>query len=356
MTTLKLQCEVDWPGFAMDVSLELPARGISVLFGPSGCGKTTILRTVAGLQSDVRGRVEFRGQVWQDAQHFTPAHQRPVGYVFQEASLFPHLTVMGNLRYGMKRSSDSVLVELDHLIELLGIEHLLDRRPERLSGGERQRVGIARALAVNPQLLLMDEPLAALDLARKREILPFLERLHRELSIPILYVTHSPDEVARLADHLVVLEQGNVVGAGSLKELMQRIDLPFKLGDDHGVIIEATVARVDAQWHLAEMHFDGGSLWIRDAGLAVGVATRLQIFAGDVSLARDKPSATSIQNLLQGSVVEVANGEHPGLMLVRVAVGSACLIARVTARAWDALGLSVGEPVWLQVKTVALVN
>lgn len=356
MDKLKLQCRVDWPGFAMDVSLELPGRGISVLYGSSGCGKTTILRTVAGLQSDVQGRVEFRGQVWQDEQRFMPAHQRPVGYVFQEASLFPHLTVMGNLRYGMKRSSDSALVELDHLIELLGIGHLLDRRPERLSGGERQRVGIARALAVNPQLLLMDEPLAALDLARKREILPFLERLHRELSIPILYVTHSPDEVARLADHLVVLEHGKVVGAGPLKELVQRIDLPVIFGDDHGVIIEATVARVDTQWHLAEMRFDGGSLWIRDAGLAVGTASRLQIFAGDVSLARDKPSTTSIQNLLQGSVEEVANGEHPGLLLVRVVVGHACLIARVTARAWDSLGLSVGDAVWLQVKTVALVT
>lgn len=356
MNTLKLQCQVDWPGFTMDVSLELPARGITVLFGPSGCGKTTLLRTVAGLQPDVRGRIEFRGQVWQDAQRFVPAHQRPVGYVFQEASLFPHLTVMGNLRYGMKRSGSPVQVGLDHLIELLGIRHLLDRRPERLSGGERQRVGIARALAVNPQLLLMDEPLAALDLARKREILPFLERLHRELSIPILYVTHSPDEVARLADHLIVFEHGKVIGNGPLTELVQRIDLPVMLGDDHGVIIEASVARVDAQWHLAEMHFDGGSLWIRDTGLAVGASSRLQIFAADVSLARDKPSVTSIQNLLQGRVDKIAIGEYPGLMLVRVSVGSVCLIARVTGRAWDALGLSVGDAVWLQVKTVALVT
>ena len=202
MAGIDARFRLDWPGFSLDVDLALPGRGVTALFGHSGSGKTTLLRCIAGLERAAQGRLAVDGEVWQDAGSWLPPHQRPIGYVFQEASLFAHLTVLGNLRYGMKRISGAQRVSLDHAIELLGIGHLLDRKPDRLSGGERQRVGIARALAVSPRLLLMDEPLAALDLKRKQEILPYLERLHDELSIPVLYVSHSPDEVARLADYL----------------------------------------------------------------------------------------------------------------------------------------------------------
>ena len=208
MSGIQARFKLDWPGFTLDVDLDLPARGITALFGHSGSGKTTLLRCIAGLERAPQGQLEVLGETWQDSRQWLPTHQRSLGYVFQEASLFPHLTVLGNLRYGLKRSSDAQRVSLDQAIELLGINHLLERKPDRLSGGERQRVGMARALALSPRLLLMDEPLAALDLKRKQEILPYLERLHAELEIPVLYVSHSPDEVARLADHIVGADFG----------------------------------------------------------------------------------------------------------------------------------------------------
>ena len=208
MPTIDARFQLDWPGFRLDVDVQLPAKGVTALFGHSGSGKTTLLRCIAGLERPPLGRLSFKGALWQDQEVWVPTHRRPLGYVFQEASLFPHLSVMNNLRYGQKRSQAAQRIALDHAIELLGIGSLLERKPDLLSGGERQRVGIARALAVSPEILLMDEPLAALDLKRKQEILPYLERLHDELEIPVLYVSHSPDEVARLADNLVVLESG----------------------------------------------------------------------------------------------------------------------------------------------------
>ena len=211
MTTrdgIQAQFKLSYSGFALDVDLALPGRGISAIYGASGSGKTSLLRCIAGLDRAV-GQLCVNGEVWQDESHFLPPHQRSLGYVFQEASLFAHLTVRGNLDYGLNRLAPAQRkVSLDHALDLLGIAHLMERKPEGLSGGERQRVAIARALLTSPRLLLMDEPLAALDLPRKREILPYLERLHTELDIPLLYVSHSPDELARLADHLVVLELG----------------------------------------------------------------------------------------------------------------------------------------------------
>lgn len=211
MDGIQARFRLDWPGFRLDVDLTLPGRGVTALFGHSGSGKTTLLRCIAGLERSPQGFLSFKGEVWQDAATWLPTYRRPLGYVFQEASLFPHLTVMGNLRYGLRRVTAGQRAHLEQAIELLGIAPLLKRRPDRLSGGERQRVGIARALAVNPRVLLMDEPLAALDHQRKQEILPYLERLHDTLAIPVLYVSHSPDEVARLADHLVVMEDGQAL-------------------------------------------------------------------------------------------------------------------------------------------------
>ena len=287
MAGIDARFQLDWPGFSLDVDLNLPGRGVTALFGHSGSGKTTLLRCIAGLERAPQGWLAVDGEVWQDAGRWVPTHQRPIGYVFQEASLFAHLTVIGNLRYGMKRNGEAQRVSLDHAIELLGIGHLLDRKPDRLSGGERQRVGIARALAISPRLLLMDEPLAALDLKRKQEILPYLERLHDELEIPLIYVSHAPDEVARLADHLVVLEQGRALASGPLGETLARLDLPIRLGEDAGAILDATVGAVDHDWHLARVDFAGGSLWARDHGLPVGHRVRMRILARDVSLASE---------------------------------------------------------------------
>ena len=353
MAGIDARFRLDRPGFSLDVDLALPGRGITALFGHSGAGKTTLLRCIAGLERAPQGRLVVDGEVWQDTERWVPTHKRPIGYVFQEASLFPHLTVLGNLRYGMKRSGKPQRVSLDHAIELLGIGHLLDRKPDALSGGERQRVGMARALAVSPRLLLMDEPLAGLDLQRKQEILPYLERLHDALDIPVLYVSHAPEEVARLADHMVVMERGRVLMSGALVETLTRLDWPVRLGEDVGVVLEGTVVERDGHWHLARVEFAGGSLWVRDDGHATGERLRLRVLARDVSLARE-PGISSIQNVLRGTVDAIGEDEHPSLMRVRVRVGPSLLLARLTQRAASALHLAVGQEVWVQVKSAAL--
>jgi molybdate transport system ATP-binding protein len=242
------------------------------------------------------------------------------------------------------------------LLRLLGIEALLDRQPHQLSGGERQRVAIARALATQPRILLLDEPLAALDLARRREILPWLERLRDELRIPMLYVTHSGDEVARLADHLVLLHEGKVRASGPLAETLARTDLPALPGEEAGVLLHATIAERDVQWQLVQVRFDGGALWIPDPGLPNGHRVRVRVLARDVSLALVPPERSSIQNVLACTVRAIAPGGHASQVLVQLACGNSLLLARVTARAVDALGLAGGSPAWAQVKSAALVQ
>ena len=355
MEGIRARFQLAWPDFALDVDLTLPGRGVTALFGPSGSGKTTLLRCIAGLEQAAHGELQVGSEIWQKAGRFVPTYQRPLGYVFQEASLFPHLTVLGNLRYGLQRSAAASPAALDQAVELLGIAHLLERRPERLSGGERQRVGIARALAVAPRLLLMDEPLAALDLARKQEILPYLERLHDELDIPLLYVSHAPDEVARLADHLVVLDQGRAIASGPLAETLSRLDLPIRLGEDLGAVLAATVGEIDARWHLARVDFAGGRLWVRDHGLPIGHPVRVRVLARDVSLALAPPAQSSIQNTLPGTIEALADDEHPSQQLARIRLGETRLLARLTRRAADALALHTGQAVWVQVKSVALI-
>jgi len=348
--------KLDWPGFTLDVDLALPGRGVTALFGHSGSGKTTLLRCLAGLERASHGRLEFKGKIWQDETTWRPTHQRPIGYVFQEASLFAHLNVLGNLNFGLQRSATAQRVGLEQAIELLGIGHLLERKPDTLSGGERQRVGIARALAVGPEILLMDEPLAALDLKRKQEILPYLERLHDELAIPVIYVSHAPDEVARLADHLVAMDGGRVVADGPLVETLARLDLPIRLGEDVGVVLDATVGAIDAEWHLARVDFAGGGLWTRDHGLPPGKRVRVRVLARDVSLAVHHPEPSSIQNVLDGTVESLGDDDHPGLLLVRVQVGASQLVARLTRRSAAQLGIAPGLPVSVQIKSVALME
>lgn len=356
VSDIQARFRIDWPGFCLDVDLRLPGGGVTALFGPSGSGKTSLLRCIAGLQRASGGLLTVNGELWQDATHWLPTHRRPLGYVFQEASLFPHLNVQANLRYGLKRSTHAREVDLEQAIELLGIEPLLARKPERLSGGERQRVAIARALAVSPQVLLMDEPLAALDLARKREVLPYLERLRDKLGIPMIYVSHAADEVARLADFLVAMNHGKVVAAGPLGETLARLDLPIHLGEDLGVVIEATVGAIDQHYHLARVDFHGGHLWARDQGIATGARVRLRVLARDVSLACEQPQLSSIQNILAGRIEVISDDMHPGLTLVRVRVGGQPLVARLTRRALVELKLAVGQNIWLQVKSVALLD
>ncbi|GAB1395032.1 molybdenum ABC transporter ATP-binding protein [Rhodocyclaceae bacterium] len=367
---IEARFKLDYPGFSLAVDLSLPSTGITALFGPSGSGKTTLLRAIAGLERVPDGRLVVDGDTWQDEHVFLPTHARPIGYVFQEASLFPHLSVQGNLDYGVKRSTGRPHVgggpanrrpasaDFSAIIALLGIGHLLDRQPDRLSGGERQRVAIARALLRQPRLLLMDEPLAALDLARKEEILPYLEQLHETLQIPILYVSHAPDEVARLADHIVVLDAGRALASGPLTETLTRLDLPIRLGEDAGVVLDGHIVERDENWHLARVAFKGdagiNAVWVRDSGHTLGSRVRVRILARDVSIAREPPHESSILNCLPAEIVALVDDAHPALVLVQLKIGNAIVVARLTRRSACGLDLEPGAAVYAQIKAVAL--
>ena len=345
--------------FTLDVDVCLPGHGVTAIFGPSGCGKTTLLRALAGLVRPSPGRIVVGGQLWQDeaARLWHPTHRRPLGMVFQEASLFEHLDVRGNLYFGLQRNKSTTASKaLEDVIELLGIGQLLKRRTGQLSGGERQRVAIARALATSPQLLLLDEPLAALDHARRQDILPWLEKLRDELNTPMLYVSHSADEVARLADHLVVLERGQAIASGPAGEVMSALDSPLLLGEDAGALLEGHIVERDSQWQLARVAFAGGSLWLRDVGLPLQKKVRLRVLARDVSIATQEPLQTSIQNHLPCVIESLSADSHPSQALLRLSCGASILLARVTWRAVDTLALHAGKTAWAQVKSVALVE
>ncbi len=355
---IRARLRVDRKDFTLAVDLSLPGRGISALFGHSGSGKTTCLRAIAGLERATDAYVAIGDEVWQDESRdlFVPPHRRALGVVFQEASLFPHLSVRGNMEFGQKRTSTATnRFSLPEIAELLGIAALLDRSPGELSGGERQRVAIARALLAAPQILLMDEPLAALDLKRKLEILPYLERLHRELALPIVYVSHAPDEVARLADHLVLLDQGRAVACGPLNEVLARIDLPATFADDAGIVIEARVAEHEAD-DLTRLEFPGGHIHVSRRHEPVGTMLRCRIHARDVSLALEPPMHTSILNCVDATVVDLAPTDTPGHVLVRLDVAGNPLLARITRRSADKLAICPGLALRAQIKAVALLG
>ena len=346
--------------FTLSINIEAPSRGVTVLFGPSGSGKTTVLRCIAGLER-ASGRIAIGDEIWQDDQRdlFVPTWERELGYVFQEASLFDHLDVRNNLEYGLKRlrlQRESARAALDDAIELLGISALLDRSTANLSGGERQRVAIARALVTRPKILLLDEPLASLDIARRKEILPWLERLHRELQIPVIYVTHSLDELARLADHVVMLDRGCVSASGSLQAICTNPAMALAAGDEAGVVIESSITGIDPEFHLAEVAFGDGTLWVRDAGLTTGAAIRLRILARDVSLATSAQSHSTIQNVIPGVIESITDDAHASQALVAVRCAKEVLLSRVTRRALATLKLGEGSPVWCQVKSAALID
>lgn len=356
---LHLRLSLAREAFHLDLDLSLPPRGITALFGPSGSGKTTALRCVAGLEPQARGHVRVIGETWQDdaAGIRLPTWRRSLGYVFQEASLFEHLDVGRNLAYGLQRSRlPAGRQALDEAIELLGIAPLLHRRTDQLSGGERQRVAIARALATQPRLLLLDEPLSALDMARRQDIMPWLERLRDEVRMPMLYVTHSVDEVARLADQVVVLREGRVQVLGPVSDVLGRLHSPMAVGDEAGTLIHARLVERDERWHLVRVAFEGGDLWAKDTGHALGVAIRVRVLARDVSVQLQPPAQTSIQNQLTAEIEAIDADVHPSQALLRLRCGQVRLLARVTQRAVQALSLRPGVPVWAMVKAVAVMG
>lgn len=340
--------------FTLDAELRLPAQGITAIFGPSGCGKTTLLRALAGLEPCQDSFLSIGDNVWQDNNRFLPTHQRPLGYVFQEANLFPHLSVRGNLEYGYKRLPvKERQLDFDQVVELLGISTLLSRQPVHLSGGERQRVAIARALLTSPTLLLMDEPLAALDLRSKSEIYPFLDRLNCELKIPILYISHSPDEVARLADYLVLMKYGKTIASGTISNMLTRMDLSLAHSADAESIVEAEVTSHDEAFHLTYLQFAGGRFVIAANDLPIGRKVRLRILARDVSLTLEQQTNTSILNIFSVTVEEMTE-ENPSQLTVRLNAQGIPILSRITRKSATALGLKAGKRVYAQVKSVAL--
>ncbi len=346
--------------FALDAAFTVPATGVTALFGPSGCGKTTVLRCMAGLHRLSEGFCTISGDIWQDRATFRPAYKRAIGYVFQEPSLFPHLSVRRNLLFGApRRRQNSAATEsrFDEVIDLLGLEGLLDRSPQNLSGGERQRVAVGRALLSEPKLLLMDEPLSALDRQTKDEILPFLERLHASLLLPVIYVSHDIAEIERLADNLVLMQAGRIIAAGPFNDVSSNPTLPLALTKEAAVSLDAVVRSYDTKYGLATLDVDGGRFTAPMPNTPIGSRRRLTVAAGAVSLAREPPHATTVLNILPATILSATPaGEHETVVLLGLGSegGGSHLLARITQRSWDDLGLAAGMMVYAQVKGVAL--
>ncbi len=341
--------------FALDVAFEAPGQGVTALFGPSGSGKTSILRAVAGLQR-LDGRVSVGGEVWQKGGRFVPPHRRALGYVFQEASLFPHVSVSANIDYGAKRTGGVDPAARAEIVDLLGIGPLLPRAPARLSGGERQRVALARAILSRPRILLMDEPLSALGAEAKNEILPYLERLHASLAIPILYVSHDLAEVERLADGIVVLRNGRVAAAGALEPTLRAAGL--RRGRSAAAVLTARVVALDVGDALAEIDLFGQPLFVAGGAAGdVGTARRVRIEASDVSLSRQAPAPSTILNALRAEVVSVEESAAAEALVTLRPLGApvgAAILARITRRSACRFAFRPGETVFAQVKTVSL--
>jgi molybdate transport system ATP-binding protein len=349
--------------FTLNVTLEAPARGVTALYGPSGSGKTTLLRCIAGLNRFHDGECRVNGEVWQDGERvFLPTHRRPLGYVFQEASLFAHLSVRRNLSFGAPprgaaKSAIKSAIGWDEVVDLLSLAPLLDRAPRDLSGGERQRVALGRALLSQPKLLLMDEPLAALDAAAKEEILPFLERLRDRLSLPALYVTHDMAEVERLADHLVLLDNGRVIASGPLAALQSDPKLPLAAARGAVVSLSGTIEAVDFDFGLTSVKVRGGSFIASGRPGAIGERRRLRVVAGDVSIASAPPGPSSILNVLPARILSTSSAAPNELVLVLGLGADGAgdrILARITRRSWERLALTEGASVHAQIKSVAL--
>ena len=348
---IKIQLE----GFILDAKFTIPDKGITVVFGPSGSGKTTLLRAIAGLERSDVGFLKVGDSIWQSDHNFVPTHKRQIGYVFQDAALFEHLNVEGNLNYVVRRKAKLTKDFIDSIYTLLDIKPLINRSTIQLSGGEKQRVAIARALLTKPKILLLDEPLSALDLKRKKEILPYLDNLHSQLEIPILYVTHSQDETSRLADHLILIEDGKIIGNGPINEMLTRFDLPLSHSGDAISIFDARVISRDTDFNLMHLEFKGGQFIVPDNKLTIGSIVRIRVAARDVSITKKKQVDTSILNIFP-AVVEEMVPEGDAQVMVRLTLKGVVLLACLTKKSLISLKLNKGSSVFVQVKSVAILS
>jgi molybdate transport system ATP-binding protein len=352
---LRLQIKKQRGEFTLDVNITAPTPGVVALFGRSGCGKSTLVNLMSGLLAPDSGRFELNNEVLFDHERrlSLPVESRRIGYVFQDARLFPHYTVLGNLQYGLQRTRGMQVIGQDETIALLGLESLLTRRPHELSGGEKQRVALGRALLSQPRLLLLDEPLASLDVARREEVLPYLEKLRDRLAIPMVYVSHQFDEVLRLATHVVVMDKGRVAVDGDINAVSLSPVLRSIVGTEAvGAVLDGKVLAVDKQNALADVAVGNGVLRIH-ADAQVGSGVRVQMLARDIILATSKPEGLSVRNVLQGTVSKIErDDDHSDL--VYVDIGAATVMARITRVATAALGLASGSTVFVLVKAVSM--
>ncbi len=345
-------------GFKLDVHIRVPSSGVTAIFGPTGCGKTTLLHCIAGLERGQKGddiRINFTGTWWQNQNLFIAPHKRDIGFVFQDTRLLPHLSVQGNLEYARRRNRSGENFELAQIVSWFSLETLLAKSVQQLSGGETQRVAIAQALASGPRLILMDEPLSALDQPARSRILPFLSRLHGNLSIPIVYVSHSLEEISHLADNLILLEHGHVVTSGSVFDLTSRADMTIAQDESAGAVILCRIHKHDDQFGLSELRFDGGSLFVTQRDEPLGNSIRVRIPARDVSITLSQDQQSSILNILQATVDSIEPSEK-SRFIVRLKVGKQFLLARITRKSAQFLNLNPGQTVYAQIKSVALLS
>jgi molybdate transport system ATP-binding protein len=354
---LEVQARLERGDFGLDAQFSAPTPGLTALFGRSGAGKSTLIHVLAGLLVPRSGRIELDGEKLFDSSLAlnVPSHRRRVGYVFQDLRLFPHLNVEGNLRYGLRRATAQPhRITLERVVTLLDLGPLLGRRCGQLSGGERQRVALGRALLAQPRLLLLDEPLAAIDAAKREEVLPYFERLRDELALPILLVTHQFEDVVRLATHVVLVDGGRVLAQGSLPAVSLTPELGALLGSEGvGAVIEARVDSIDSASGLATISAGQGRLLVPAAGLQAGETLRLQLLARDLILATAPPIGLSVRNQLRGLITDI-KAEAPHNMMVSLDIGGVALIARITRAAALDLNLSVGQQLWILIKAVSL--
>ena len=356
--TLAIKARLSWPGFTLDVDHTLPMDRITGLFGPSGGGKSTLLRIISGIEGKAEGRIEFDGECWQDSARkvFTHAWRRPVGFVFQDARLFEHLDVAGNLEFAARRSfSTESAMSRDDIVEALGISSLLQRKVTELSGGERQRVAIARTLCAQPRLLLLDEPLAALDRGRKSEILPYLEALPDRVGIPIIYVSHAIEEVARLCDQVAVINQGRISHTGNTTDILNHLDMNLRQTTSASItILEASVTEQIADLQLTRLEHAGQQFVVPMLNhLATGTTVRLSVRASDVAIATEEPRGLSFRNILKGVIAGIETEEGSAFATVLVDIGTATLKAELTRHAVRELQLAKDMPVFALLKTAS---
>ncbi|HKO30019.1 MAG TPA: molybdenum ABC transporter ATP-binding protein [Nitrospiraceae bacterium] len=357
MSRLVARFDARYPSFHLNVCLDLPTSGITVLFGPSGSGKTTLLRCLAGLERAPDGFMQFGNDVWQDEAKglCLPLYNRPIGYVFQEPRLFPHYSVRSNLLYGYNRiSSEERRISIEQVVDILGIGHLLERRIHKLSGGEQQRVAIGRALLTSPKLLLLDEPLTSLDIQRKQEILPFIRRLHEVLLIPVIYVSHAISEILQLADRVVLMKQGKLIGAGTLNEMLTSLELRGSFGSLRaGAVLNASVASHEPEYGLTRLEFKGQFLFVPLQSVAIGQSIRVHILSSDVSLVVGRTdSPTSVLNIIEGTIIEIREMDQSSVDVL-LDIG-APLVASITRKSLANLGFKPGQRIYAHIKTVAL--